>query len=82
MPATAHHQGLVTPGGVPLSSAQGLPVMALGNMPPVPAPVPALTPQAQLESARAFLRMAGYPDEDLQGIYADLCAIIRGLRGE
>ncbi len=82
MPMTAQRQGPVTPGGVPPYSAQGLPVMALGSMPPVPAPVPALTPQAQLESARAFLRMAGYADEELQGTYADLCAMIRGLRGE
>ena len=47
---------------------------------PVATAVPALTAAAQLESARAFLRVAGYHESELQGDLTTLTAMVRNLR--
>ena len=47
---------------------------------PVAAPVPVLTLSPQLESAKAFLRMAGFPKSELQGDLPTLTNLIRNLR--
>ncbi len=81
--AAAPSQGTLP---MPGSASAFVPVMGQAapsqplSLPPVAAPVQALTPQAQLESARAFLRMAGYPEAEIQGDLAALTALIRNLR--